>query len=382
MRAYKFRLYPNKQQERILLEQLDLCRFTYNQLLDELSRNKNKDYIQHFIVELKQQYPQLKKVYSKTLQYECYRLFSNIKGLAISKKNGNKIGKLRFKGRYWFKTIVYNQSGFKITDTGTRFNRVNFSKIGNIAFIQHRKIEGDIKGIIIKKKVASWEIHVITNGEYKLEKGEGRIGIDLGITNFLTDNLNNKIPNPLFLKKSLEQVKVLHKKLSHKKKGSHNRYKCKNILARKYEKITDQRTDFIHKLTTKLINENCYIALEKLNIQKLESLSWNARNIADTAWYRFISMIKFKAESAGSIIVEVNPAYTTMQCNKCKNIQKMALMDRTYNCSKCGISVDRDYNAAKNIYDKSLEQGIVEIDEISSSMKQEAIPLTASAVRV
>jgi putative transposase len=365
-----------------LLEQFNLCRFIYNQLLEELSRNKNRGYIQHHIVVLKGQYPQLKKVYSKTLQYECYRLFANIKGLAISKKNGNKIGKLRFKGKEWFKTICYNQKGFKIIPTGKRFNKVHFSKIGDINFIQHRPIGGNIKGIIIKKKVASWEIHVISDSEYKLEKGEGRIGIDLGIYSFLTDNYNNKVSNPLYLKKSLNEVKLLHRQLSHKKKGSNNRYKCKNILARKYEKITDQRTDFIHKLTTKMINENCYIAIEKLNIQKLQSLSWNAQNIADSAWYRFISMLKFKAESAGTTVIEVNPAYTTMQCNKCKNIQKIELENRTYNCSKCGIIIDRDYNAAKNIYDKSLERGIVEIDEISSSMKQEAIFSTTMAVRV
>src|SRR3989344_2131767 len=97
MRVYKFRLYLTKKQEQTLFKQLNLCRFTYNQLLEELGRNKSKKHIQHYILDLKAKYPELKQIYSKTLQYECYRLFSNITALNQSKKKGNKIGKVRLK---------------------------------------------------------------------------------------------------------------------------------------------------------------------------------------------------------------------------------------------------------------------------------------------
>src|SRR3990167_5390668 len=181
MRTYKFRLYPEKKQQDDLFTQLNLCRFAYNQLLEELSRNKSKKHIQHYILELKSKYPELKQVYSKTLQYECYRLFSNITSLNQSKKKGNKIGKLRFKGRDWFKTIVYNQSGFKLIKQDKRYNLLHLSKIGDIRLLQHREIEGKIKGIIIKRKVDSWEVHIITDGKYQIDKGDKVIGIDLGV---------------------------------------------------------------------------------------------------------------------------------------------------------------------------------------------------------
>ena len=109
MYAYKFRLYPSKKQQALLLVTFDLCRFTYNQLLEKLNKSKiiNRGKIQHSIMGLKERFPELKSVYSKTLQYECYRLFSNLKSLSRLKKNGRKVGKLRFKGRDWFKTIHY-----------------------------------------------------------------------------------------------------------------------------------------------------------------------------------------------------------------------------------------------------------------------------------
>ena len=116
MKAYQFRLYPNKEQEEKLTKTFDLCRFTYNKLLEQLNKEEkiNRSEIQHSIIGLKEKYPELNNVYSKTLQYECYRLFSNLKSLSKLKKKGNKIGRLRFKGKKWFKTIQFNQSGYRL----------------------------------------------------------------------------------------------------------------------------------------------------------------------------------------------------------------------------------------------------------------------------
>ena len=108
MKSYKFQLKPTKKQEDILSITFDNCRFVYNELLAELEHNKDRKHIQNYILTLKKKYPNINYVYSKTIQYECYRLFSNLRGLSLSKKKGNHIGKLRFKGKAWFKTIVYN----------------------------------------------------------------------------------------------------------------------------------------------------------------------------------------------------------------------------------------------------------------------------------
>lgn len=378
MRVYKFRLYPNKQQEQILFKQLNICRFTYNQLLDELSRNKDKKHIQHYIVELKKTNSNLNQVYSKTLQYECYRLFSNLTALSQAKKKGRSVGKLRFKGRDWFKTIVFNQSGFKLTKTTKRFNVLELSKIGKIKLLQHREIDGKIKGIIIKRKVDSWEAHIITDAKYQIQKGEQIKGFDLGVIDFLVDQNNNKIKSSMPLNNSLKKLKTLSQKLSKKKKGSNNRYKAKKQLAKLHEKISEQRNDFLHKITTTLIKDCKFIGLEDLNIKGLHHISYNARNMNDCSWGKFVQLLKFKAESAGTQVELVNPKNTTKMCSQCGHLKNMPLNVRNYKCSNCGMILGRDHNSAKNIIKLALEQGNVEtkINSDFSSMKQEAITLT------
>lgn len=375
MRVYKFRLYPTKKQQEDLFNQLNLCRFVYNQLLEELGRNKDRKHIQHYILDLKEKYPQLNQVYSKTLQYECYRLFSNIRGLSQAKKKGNKIGKLRFKGRNWFKTICYNQSGFKLIKQDKRYNLLHLSKVGDIRLLQHREIEGKIKGIIIKRKVDSWEAHLITDGKYQIEKGERVIGIDLGVISFLTDNEGNKVSSPLYFRQKLSQLKILQQKLSRKKRGSHNRYKARLQVAKLHEHITQQRDDFIHKTTTKLVNDCKFIGTEDLNIKSMQMSAYNSRNINDSSWGKFLQMLDFKAENAGCQVVKVNPANTTKECSVCGSKQDMPLWIRQYNCPICWMSLDRDTNSAINILKRALEYGSVEIDKCLS-MKQEALTST------
>ncbi len=383
MKAYKFRIYPNKTQKRKLLETFNLCRFTYNKLLEVLMKQEkiNRGEIQHHIVELKKEYFVLKNVYSKTLQYECYRLFSNLKGLSRSKKKGNKIGRLRFKGRNWFKTIQYNQSGFKLVKReNKRYNRLHLSKIGEINIVCHRRINGKIKQITIKKKVDSWYAIIITDERYTLKKGKENIGLDMGIINFYADSNGNKVDNPLFLQKSLEKIKQTHRTICKRKKGSKNRRKAINKLLKNHEKINNQRTDFFHKVTTRLINRNKMIAIENLNIKsminKLKGSKYhNKRNTLDSSWGKFISMLKFKAESAGTEIIEVNPWNTSKMCSNCDSIQDMPVSNREYNCNECDISIDRDYNSAINILRIASVRGFVET-EVTKSMKQKATSST------
>ena len=130
-KTYRYRLYPNKEQEQKLLWTMRQCRFVYNIMLEKLQEQDKPDryLLQNSLPKLKEQYPHLKGVYSKALQHEIYRLFSNLKALYQSKKRGRRVGKLRFKGDAGFKTIHYNQSGFKIIETKTRCNRLHISKV-------------------------------------------------------------------------------------------------------------------------------------------------------------------------------------------------------------------------------------------------------------
>ena len=376
MKAYKLRIYPNKEQTERLNFALDICRQAYNMMLGELNEQVviDRNMIQSILPDLKICEPKFKQVYSKTLQYECYRLFSNLSALRVLKGNHKKVGRLRFKGKNWFKTINYNQSGFSLDKEN---KRLNLSKIGNIKIKLHREVEGNIKQITIKKSIDKWYVTIITDAVIKTKCGDKEIGIDLGINNYLVDSDNNKIENPKILNHYKKELRIKQKKLSKKKKGSNNRKKARKSVAKLYEKITNVRRDFLHKLTTKLIKENKFIAMEKLDIKQMSQQKYfNARNMLDCSWGEFGSLLNYKAENADCLVVKVNPKNTSKMCSSCGNLQDMPLWKRIYECD-CGLILDRDYNSAKNILKLGQELSYVENNPSvplvqGLSMKQEA----------
>src|SRR3989344_1351436 len=221
--ANKFRLYPNQKTESKLLDVLELHRQTYNTLLAELNNQKeiDKSQIQGIIPDMKICEPKFKNLHSKAMQYECYRFFSNLMALAQSKKK-RKVGALRFKGKGWFKTFTYNQSGFKLIQIGKRHQSLWLSKIGNIPIRCHRNIKGKIKQITIKKESSGkWYASIIDERNIKMPQHEIKkvIGIDLGLTDVVYDSDNNKITNPRHLKKTADKLAKYQRKLSKKKKG-------------------------------------------------------------------------------------------------------------------------------------------------------------------
>ena len=203
-------------------------------MLEELQNQAKIDRraIQHRIVELKEIKPELKEVYSKTLQYECYRLFSNLSALKQLKRNKKKVGILRFKGKGWFKTINLNQSGFSFEQNGKK-GILHLSKIGDIKVISHREVGGDIKQITIKKSNNRYYATIITNAKIVLTCGNKILGVDLGINNYLVDSENNFIAHPKLLEKYQVKLKQAHQDLSRKKKRSNNRGKAKERLSKR-----------------------------------------------------------------------------------------------------------------------------------------------------
>jgi putative transposase len=342
MITYKFRLYPGINQEQKLLETLNKCRFVYNKMLEGLNEQQgklNRLELQNSILKLKEEYPGLKEVYAKVLQYESYRLFSNLRALAKLKKNGKKVGKLRFKGKGWFKTICYNQNGFKIIKIGKRLELLRLSKIGNIPIRIHREVKGRIKQIVVKRyDSGKWFacIQVENDAEMRNEPTRKKAGIDVGIKYFLTDSDGLQIENPKFLDKSYKRLRREQKKLSRKKKSPRNREKQRIKVAKVYEKIVNQREDFLHKLSRYYVNNYDIIAVEGLNIKNMVRNRHLSRQINDASWNRFIQFLSYKAERAGKIVVKVNPGGTSKE----------------YKFGK----LDRDYNASLNILQRGLEK--------------------------
>ena len=250
MITYKFRLYPTEEQEGKLSFVLERCRWLYNRLLEEVNRArgegrklKPKD-TQALIVLLKEERPELNEVNSKVLQMVNHRLWSNIRVLHELKKKGRKVGKLRYKKYGKFKSFILNQSGFKIIQTGNRLDRLYISKVGEVPIRIHRFIEGNIKQVIIKRYGSGewYALVCVEETETPKKEVESAIGIDVGIKSFLTDSEGREGENPRFYERALERLRVEHRKLSRKKKGSKNWLKQLRRLCKVYEKIERKRT--------------------------------------------------------------------------------------------------------------------------------------------
>ncbi len=364
-RTHKFRLYPNKKQEEKLLETLELCRQTYNIFLEELNNQKviDRSQIQGLLPNLKICEPKFKKVYSKVLQTECYKLFSNLKGLSNSKKNKIKVGRLRFKSKGWFKSFSYNQSGFKLIETGKRYQLLHLSKIGNIKIRCHRYIKGKMKQINIKKYPSGkWFVNIIeeTNKKIVKQKIKDIVGIDLGLIDVVYDSNNNKITNPKYFEKHYKKLVKLQRRLSKTKIRSNNRLKLRIKVAKQYEKLVNTRNDFLHKLSRYYVNNYDAIGIENLNISNMVRNRYLSRSILDASWGKLRQFIAYKAESAGKLCITVNYKGTTQRCSNCGKTVKKRLSERIHKCPYCNIKIPRDYNSAleiKNLMLKKLEIG-------------------------
>jgi len=381
MISYKFRLYPKKEQLDKLDLSLEICRQTYNNLLAGLDERFTKNELQNYLLDLKVVNPEMDKVHSKVLQMENQRLFANLSGLSARKKQGNQVGRLRFKGKNWFKTFTYNQSGFELTHLKAKKGILWLSKIGDIPIKIHRVVEGKIKQVRIKKSLGRWYASIFTDVIIKKECGNGEIGIDVGIENYIYDSNGNAYENPKHFNKYHQKLKISQQSLARKVKGSNSRRKAKLRVAKIHEKIANSRNDFIHKISSKLITENKFIALEKLNIQKLMIISYNAKNIADASWGKLSLYLHYKAENAGCVVQDVDPAYTTRDCNFCGHRnRKLSLWQRQFCCEECGKELPRDYNSALNILVRGKELASMEKASNTEQLVRQEVSMKSEAI--
>ncbi|MGD0951090.1 MAG: transposase [Methanotrichaceae archaeon] len=369
MISYKYRIYPNKVTEQKLVDALDACRWLYNHLLDNLNDAKDKGIkltsvdTQNTIPLLKPENPQLGKVYSKTLQMVNNTLWSNIKSLSTLKKNGREIGHLRFKGKDWYKTLNYNQSGFKIDQD---HSLLTLSKIGDIKIKLHRPIEGKVKAVLIKKSGNKWYALVQAELDPKIPDPNVKlVGIDVGLEAFAVDTDCNSVENPRFAEKSSDKLKTTQRKLSRSQKGSNRRKRIRNRLDKIHERINNQRSDFLHKLSRLYVNRYDIICIEDLDVKGLKEKGNSKRkhqNIHAASWSRFAFMLSYKAESAGRKLIKVDPRNTSQRCSSCGSIVRKDLSVRVHECPYCGFSCDRDYNASRNILLAGMEQPVAPIE--------------------
>jgi len=355
LKAYKYRIYPPKSQKELLEKHFGCVRFIYNWGLDKkikyyTTHKKNLSTVQitNEIVWLKKQteFQWLNEINSQSLQNELRHLDVAFVNFFRNKKGFPK-----------FKSKKDNHHSFSIPQHTKLENKLFIPKFKEgIKIKKHRDFKGEIKTVTISKNpcgqyFASILVESIENvkSKKKINK-KTTIGIDLGIKDFIITSKGEKIENPRILKKSEKKLKREQKRLSKKVKESKNRNKQRLKVARIHQKISNQRNDFQHKISKRLVSENQTICLEDLNVSKKKKNRKLSKAIGDISWSSFVQKLQYKAEWYGTNIVTIGRFEpSTKLCSSCGAIKdSLTLADREWTCD-CGVTHDRDTNAAINI---------------------------------
>ena len=341
---------------------LDLCRELYNAALRErrdawkLNRIRISYYDQqNQLPELKKIREDLKSVYAQVLREPLRNLDKAFQAFFARIKCNKKAGFPRFKSASRFNSFCYPQNANNAFSLSG--NKLHLSKIGKVKIKLSRPVEGLIKTCTIKRENAKWFVlFSVELAPEPLPKTGKQIGIDAGIESFITLSDGRQIENFKYFQSSQNKLRVAQRSVARKKKGSNSRRKAVLRLKKIHSRIKNQRSDFQHKISTRLVRDFDLIAIEKLNISGM-SKGILAKQINDAAWSSFFNMLRYKAESADKKLIEVNPKGTSQTCICGERVEK-DLSVRLHKCEKCGLSAHRDIVSAKVILQRAVGQTV------------------------
>jgi len=374
-RTYKYRLYPNKEQIRKFEQTLNICRNLYNNALtqrrkyyEENGKGLSRIKQQEFLKERKGEDIYLTQVHSQVLQDVLFRVEKAFALLFIRlKTKDGRAGYPRYKSHNRYHSFTYpQQPGFTFTDKGLKL-----SKIGIIKIKLHRPIQGEIKTCTIKREVDRWYACFSCQVSPSIKSiSQKAVGIDMGITHFAYLSNGEAIDNPKYLIKQELTLKRAQRKISKRQKGSKNRNKQKIKVAKIHRKIKDQRSDFLHKLSRKIVDNFSFIAVEDLVISNMIKNHYLAKSIADASWGQFLNYLAYKVEETGGKVVRANPKGTSQVCSRCGSLVPKSLSVRIHKCPNCGIILDRDHNSALNILQRAVGQELSELTPLEIASRQ------------
>ena len=368
LRAIKIRLYPNKEQEQTLNKVLGCYRFVYNQMLARKQEAYNADKTNLGLCELSrffhgellkdEQYSWLKEQNTKVMKQAIRQMLSAYDGFF-------KLGKgfPKFKSKHDNNSALFPCEAISKSNT---FETRHISLIkslknlkfrcSNLYFNRLQKYKDNIKSATLSKtKSGKFYLSVLLSmneEEFKqFRHTDNKVGIDLGVKDFVITSDGEVFKNKHFLKKSENKIKKLQRQLSKKVKGSNNRYKARLKLAKAFERLTNQRLDYIHNVVNSLLRTYDYIFMEDLNVQGMLKNHKLAKAIQELGFYAFKNVLKNKAMMNDKFVIEVDRWFASSKiCHKCGYVYKgLSLNEREWTCPVCGTKHDRDLNAAMNI---------------------------------
>jgi len=356
----KVRLYPDRVQERQLDQTLETCRLVYNSLVNDRKFQYDTAKVsvgrytqQAYLPVWKKDHAELKAVYSQVLQDVVHRVDLAFKAFFDRAARGEKPGFPRLKSEGQYDSITFTQNdSFNVGEQSIRL-----AKIGQVKAKIHRTPWGELKTCTVRRINGKWFACICQEVEPELlPPSDEAIGIDVGLKTFAALSNSEFIENPRFFRKEEKALAKAQRKLSKQKRGSRERRKARKVVSRIHERIRNRRHDFCHQNARRIVNRFGIIAVEKLSVKSMLGNHCLAKSISDASWSQFRSVLTSKAESAGRKVLAVNPAYTSQDCSGCgyrpdgrEGRTKKKLSDRWHLCPMCGLSVDRDTNAAVNI---------------------------------
>jgi len=353
LKAYKYRLYPNKTQEELLNKTFGCCRYFWNKQVEAFNsydKDLNPKPIFKTVKELREESDWMKEVSHQAVKQKEIDFF-NSKNNYFNPEHRGKSGRPKFKNKT-------GHQSFRLVET-SRFkplkDKIRIEKIGWVKYVQHNPLPDNCEirnATFSKDTLGHYYVSILVETKVKhFEKTGKSVGIDVGLKEFATLSDGVTIHSPHYFRESQAELRQAQKHLSRKKKGS-TRYKKQKIkVAKIHKKIARQRELFLHTTSLNIVKNYDVISIEDLNVEGMKKNRRLSKSISDASWSKFFSYVKYKSEWYGKEVLQVDRfAPTSKTCSNCNNIKKgLKLSERTYHCDVCGHEMGRDLNAANNI---------------------------------
>ncbi len=353
--TFRYRLLPTKQQHRALEAILESQRQLYNAALEERidayrKANVTRTYFDQAkaLTEWRHDDPEASALPVNVQRATLKRLDEAYKGFFRRVKSGGKPGFPRFRGKGWFDSFGFGEfQGISIEAAKLRFKGMP----GALRVHLHRQMPADavIRTCVFRRDVKGWMVGLAAALPTRsLREGNRAVGVDLGITTFAALSDGAVIPSLKAARLAERRLRIAQRALARKKRGSKSRGKARIEVRRCHAATARRRANHLHQASARLVRDYEMIAIEALQVKGLARSSL-AKDVHDASWAKFISFLRYKAAKAGIRLVEVDPRNTSQDCSGCGAKVPKELGDRQHECPHCGLTVDRDLNAARNI---------------------------------